>query len=104
MGNMEESLLKIFLGVRRFFVQNAVAGDTINVDNARLGLLYVAEGASGGCGLYLVTYTMAGLVYASTGDTLPWTVTKDRTTNIVSVTRDRSGSGNLDVLYITCRK
>ena len=93
-----------FLGVRRFFAQNAVEGYTIDVDNARLGLLYVAEGSSGRCGLYLVTYTIAGLVYATTEETLPWTVTKDRTTNIVSVTRAKSGLGNLDVLYITCRK
>ena len=74
------------------------------MDNARLGVLYVAEGSTGRCGLYLVTYTMVGLVFATTEDKLPWTVTKDRTANIVSVTRNRSGLGNLDVLYVTCRK
>lgn len=92
-----------FLGVRRFYVPSAVEGYTIDVDNARLGLLYVAEGSSGRCGLYLVTYTMVGLVFATTENTLPWTVTKDKT-DMVSVTKNKSGLGNLDVLYISCRK
>ena len=74
------------------------------MDNARLGLLYVVEGSSGICGLYLVTYTMVGLVFATAEGTLPWTVTKDRTANMVSVTKNKSGLGNLDVLYISCRK
>ena len=103
-GKISLADLASVLGVRRFYQANAVEGYTIDVDNARLGLLYVAEGSSGRCGLYLVTYTMVGLVFATAEDTLPWTVTKDRTANMVSVTKNKSGLGNLDVLYISCRK
>ena len=103
-GKISLADLASVLGVRRFYCPSVVDGYTLDVDNARLGVLYVAEGSSGKCGLYLVTYTMVGLVFATGEDTLPWTVTKDRTANIVSVTRNRSGLGNLDVLYITCRK
>ena len=91
------------LGVRRFYVPNAVQGQVVEIDNARLGLLYVSESYSGRCGLYLIGYTSASLVFATTENTLPWTVSKDRTTNIVSITRENSGTGHIDALFITCR-
>ena len=92
----------IILGVRRYCVAEAPQGATIEIDNARLGLLYVAEGSYGLAGLYLVSYSRVCPVYPE--ETTVWSVVKDSTTRTVTVTRTRSGTGNLDCLYINCRK
>ena len=91
-----------FLGVRRYYVSDAPQGTAIEIDNARLGLLYVAEGSNGLAGLYLVSYNRVYPIYPE--ETTIWSVVKDSATRTVTVTRTRSGNGNLDCLYVNCRK
>lgn len=90
------------LGVRRYYVSNAPQGTAIEIDNARLGLLYVAEGSNGLAGLYLVSYNRVYPIYPEATEI--WSVVKDSTTRTVTVTRTKSGTGNLDCLYVNCRK
>lgn len=94
--------LEVVLGVRRYYVSNAPQGSAIEIDNARLGLLYVAEGSNGLAGLYLVSYNRVYPIYPEA--TEMWSVVKDSTTRTVTVTRTKSGTGNLDCLYVNCRK